>query len=82
LLIDETREDKYLASIGELKKKQQKRNPNEVFGKAYIFNNYLAAWDKYEQLERLQRLPEDIYTVAYHRRFVKKSHSFFHPFQP
>jgi hypothetical protein len=48
LLIDETREDKYLASIGELKKKQAKRNPNEVFGKAYIFNNYLAACDKYE----------------------------------
>lgn len=53
LLVDEEREDQYLASIGELKKKHQKRNPNEVFGKAYIFNNYLAACDKYEQLERL-----------------------------
>ena len=79
LSTDEAKEDKYLMSIGELAKKRVKKNPNEVFGKAYIFNNYVAACDKFEQLDRLQRLPDEIYTVAYHRRFVKKSNYFFHP---
>jgi hypothetical protein len=27
-------------------------------------------------------LPEEIYAVAYHRRFVKKNYFFFYPFQP
>jgi hypothetical protein len=49
---DEKREEEYLFSIGE-KKKNAKRAANEVFGKAYIFNNYLAACDKFEQLDRL-----------------------------
>lgn len=78
---DEQREEEYLISIGE-KKKNTKRAANEVFGKAYVFNNYLAACDKFEQLDRLQRLPDDVYTVAYHRRFIKKNHYFFHPYQP
>lgn len=26
--------------------------------------------------------PEDIYAVAYHRRFMKKHHYFFGPYQP
>jgi hypothetical protein len=33
-------------------------------------------------LDRLQRLPDEVYTVAYHRRFIKKRHYFFHPYQP
>lgn len=45
---DEAKEDNYLAGIGELKKKKETRNPNEVFGKAYIFNNHAAACDKFE----------------------------------
>jgi len=45
---DEVKENKYLASIGELKKRKMKRNPNDVFGKAYIFNNYMAACEKFE----------------------------------
>lgn len=76
---DEVKEEEYLISIGE-SKKNAKRSANEVFGKSYIFNNYLAACDKFEQLDRLQRLPDEVYTVAYHRRFIKKSHYFFHPY--
>ena len=45
--------------------------------KTYIFNNFLAACDKYEDLERLDKIPEDIFVVAYHRRFIKRAHSVF-----
>ena len=38
----------------------------------YIFNNHNAAIDKFEILDRLERLPQDIFVVAYHRRFIKK----------
>ena len=62
--------------------RRPKRAASEVFGKAYIFNNYLAACDKFEQLDRLQRLPDELYAVAYHRRFIKKDNYFFHPYQP
>jgi hypothetical protein len=55
-----------------------RKGKHEIFGKTYIFNNYLAACDNYNKLYNLQRLPEEIITVAYHRRFVRKEGSFFH----
>lgn len=53
----------------------------ETFGKAYIFNNQVAAANKFETLRDLQRLPEQIIFVAYHRRFVEKQ-GFFASHQP
>jgi len=74
--------DEFLNEINELKQKTANKQKQQVFGRAYIFNFYLAACDKYEQLNRLGKLPEDIYCVAYHRRFVRKSNPFFHEFAP
>ena len=66
--------DNIIPEDGGKGKKKSKRPANEVFAKAYIFNNHMAASDKYEQLLNLQRLPEDIFAVAYHRRFVERTH--------
>ena len=62
--------------INELKK-LKKKNKTTNFSMPYIFNNYLAAVDKFEILDRLCRLPDDIYVVAYHRRFIRKNNRFF-----
>lgn len=40
------------------------------------------ALDKYQEFEDSNNFPDEIYAVAYHRRFVKKTRSFFCPYQP
>jgi hypothetical protein len=47
-----------------------------------LFNSYPIALEKYDEFEENLNFPEDVYVVAYHRRFIKKSHTFFCPFQP
>lgn len=60
----------------------KKRGQHEVFSASYIFNNHVAACEKYVQLFNLQRLPDSIISVAYHRRFVSSNTNFFSPLQP
>ena len=55
----------------------QKKKKDKQLNNIYIFNNYKAAYDKYEDLERLEKIPDEIFVVAYHRRFTKKDVSFF-----
>ncbi len=45
-----------------------------------LFNSYNVAFEKYQMFEDNLNFPEEIFAVAYHRRFVKKSHSFFCPY--
>jgi hypothetical protein len=73
------------------KKKSQHNNTQygsrqQKFGirvdKCNLFNSYQMACEKYQEFEDGGNLPEDIYVVAYHRRFVKKNYFFFNPHQP
>lgn len=64
----------------DMKKPKKKRNPADVFGKSYIFNNHSLACDKFEALKKLERLSDELYAVAYHRRFIVKKNSFFNSF--
>ena len=50
--------------------------------KCNLFNSYVVALEKYQEFEDNNNFPEEIYAIAYHRRFVKKSHAFFCSFQP
>ena len=50
---------------------KKKNTPSHTtFSPHYVYNNYHAAVDKYIQLYNLQRLPDIIFAIAYHRRFV------------
>lgn len=49
----------------------EKKKKEAQLGKTYLFNNYWAACDKYEDIERKNQLPDEIFTVVYHRRFFK-----------
>ena len=64
-----------------MKLKKQKGTPQfEPFNKGYIYNNFLAACDKFEMLDKQGKIPDDIIVVAYHRRFVQKSELLFQTF--
>lgn len=54
-----------------------KRKRERELSKVYIFNNYQAACEMYEELEKNEKIPDYIMAVAYHRRFVKPSFSLF-----
>ena len=62
--------------------KERTKTKNEPFDPAYIFNNHQVAVEKYEQLRMLQKLPESILAVAYHRRFYNRPHGLFSEQQP
>lgn len=38
--------------------------------------------DKYQEFLDGDNFPDEIYVVAYHRRFLKKAYYFFNPYQP
>ena len=42
----------------------EKKKKEAQLGKTYLFNNYWAACDKYEDIERKNQLPDEIFTVA------------------
>ena len=50
--------------------------------KGALFNSYAAACEKFAEFDQNNNLPEEIYAVAFHRRFVKKTFYFFSPYQP
>jgi hypothetical protein len=58
-------------------------NKNNSYGvkidKCNLFNSYQIAYEKYQDFEDNNNFPDEIYTVAYHRRFVKKMYYFFSP---
>jgi len=61
---------------------QRKTRGTEHFAMEYLFNNHVAAVDKFEQLVKIDRLPESIIVVCYHRRFVKRTNSLFNEYEP
>ncbi len=65
---------------------KQPEQENNLFGikldKASLFNSYQVSCEKFAEFEENLNLPDEIYAVAYHRRFVKKNYFFFYPFQP
>jgi len=48
--------------------------------KCTLFNSYQIAYERYQDFLDGGNFPDEIYVVAYHRRFVKKSYYFFNPF--
>lgn len=40
--------------------------------KCQIFNNYNTFLEKYQDYEDNDEIPDELYVVAYHRRFLKK----------
>jgi hypothetical protein len=60
------------------------RDPSYGFklDKCNIFNSYNVAVEKYQEFDDNLNLPDEIYAVAYHRRFFKRTHSFFTPYSP
>ena len=65
--------------LNEINKKKRKE---KMLNQTYLFNNHAAAVEKYEDLERLEKVPDTIYCVAYHRRFRKPDMSVFQQVQP
>ena len=49
---------------------QEKQRKQKQLDKTYIFNNFQAAFDKFEDLERADKVPDDFYCVLYHRRHI------------
>ncbi len=47
-----------------------------------LFNSYPAAVSQFKDLDTNGKLPDDIFVAVYHRRFIKKTHYFFQPYQP
>ena len=60
------------------------RDPNYglKLDKCNMFNSYTVALEKYQEFEDNLNFPDEIYAVGYHRRFFKRTHSFFTPYQP
>jgi hypothetical protein len=50
--------------------------------KCVLFNSYEKALEKYEEFDSNQNFPDDIYSVLYHRRFVKRDKALFAEFRP
>lgn len=71
------------SSTTNLSKKSQKdkKNKDPNYGlkldKQSLFNNYYNALERYSEFEQNNNFPDDVYVLAYHRRFVRKQHSFF-----
>lgn len=61
---------------------KQNKPPKVAYSKTFIFNNHALACDKFKELVYYDKLPDELITVAYHRRFVQKEHSIFAKFQP
>ena len=61
---------------------KQNQAPKLAYGKAFIFNNHSLACDKFKELVYFDKLPDDLISVAYHRRFIKKTDSIFQNYQP
>ena len=38
--------------------------------------------NRYKEFEEDEMIPDDIFVVAYHRRFLKKAYYFFNEYQP
>ena len=57
-----------------------KKKKANMMDKTYIFNNFAAACDKFEDLQRTEKIPDEIFAVAYHRRFIKRTHAVFESF--
>jgi len=53
-----------------------------VIDRFNLFNNYAFVFEKYSQFEQQGSFPDDIFAIAYHRRFVKRTYYFFSPYQP
>ena len=58
----------------------QKKKQDKLLSSTYLFNNHAAACDKYEDLERMEKIPANIYVVVFHRRFTKQELSLFADF--
>ena len=56
--------------------------PAQKVDKCTLFNSYQIAYERYQDFLDGGNFPDEIYVVAYHRRFVKKAYYFFNPFQP
>jgi hypothetical protein len=50
--------------------------------KCNLFNSYPVAVEKFQEFEDSLNFPDEIYAVAYHRRFFKRTHCFFTPYSP
>ena len=48
-----------------------------AYSKYFIFNNHAIATDKFKELVYYDKIPTEIITVAYHRRFVFKENRIF-----
>ena len=57
----------HLSMLNEKKKKDRELD------KTYLFNNFDAACQMYEELDRNEKIPAYIFSVAYHRRFMQPS---------
>jgi hypothetical protein len=55
---------------------KQNKPPKVAYNKMFIFNNHALASDKFKELVYYDKLPEELITIAYHRRFVKKESTF------
>ncbi|TNV87076.1 hypothetical protein FGO68_gene9179 [Halteria grandinella] len=68
------------------KSQREKKNKDPNFGlkldRYALFNNYYNALERYSEFEQNQNFPDDVYVLAYHRRFVRKQHAFFCALQP
>jgi tRNA pseudouridine-54 N-methylase len=60
----------------------EKKKQERLLSKTYIFNNFQAACEKYEDIERLEKIPDEIFVVAFHRRFTKPAITVFQEFMP
>jgi hypothetical protein len=67
---------------GDLKRQIQaisrRKKEESIHSKTYLFNNYYAACDRYEDIERKGQFPDDIFVVVYHRIFTKSATKMFH----
>lgn len=59
----------------------KKRKATEL-SRIYLFNRYWAACDVYDDIVKRGEMPDDIYVVAYHRRFTKPPFKIFQELQP
>jgi hypothetical protein len=63
------------------KSSRDKKNKDPSFGlkldRYALFNNYYNALERYPEFDQNQNFPDDVFVLAYHRRFVRKQHAFF-----